>query len=108
MFAPLLNWRSLLALVAISIVTGTVVYSKYLSEKLAGDERDKVNIWIQSLKVRATTDDEASLNLTNTIAEHNTTIPIIATDENDKPLGEFLNLDSEKVKSNPGFLSQKI
>jgi signal transduction histidine kinase len=108
MFTQLLNWRTLLATIAIAIVTGTIFYSQYLSKKIATEERNKVNVWVQSLKTRAATNDQSALNLTNTIAEDNTTIPIIATDENDNPLGEFLNLDSEKVKTDSGYLKEKV
>jgi len=97
-----------LATIAIAIVTGTIFYSQYLSQKIANEERNKVNVWVQSLKTRAATNEESALNLTNIIAEDNTTIPIIATDENDKPLGEFLNLDSEKIKTDNNYLKQKV
>jgi signal transduction histidine kinase len=108
MFTQLLNWRTLLATIAIAIVTGTIFYSQYLSKKIAAEERNKVNVWVQSLKTRAATNEQSALNLTNIIAEDNTTIPIIATDENDKPLGEFLNLDSEKIKTDSNYLKQKV
>jgi signal transduction histidine kinase len=108
MFTQLLNWRTLLATIAIAIVTATIFYSKYLSQKIAIEERYKVNVWVQSLKTRAETNEQSALNLTNIIAEDNTTIPIIGTDENDKPLGEFLNLDSEKIKTDSNYLKQKV
>ncbi len=108
MFAQLFNWRTGLTILAIAIVTGTVFYSQYLSKKIAADERSKVNVWVQSLKTRAATNEQSSLNLTNIIASENTDIPIIATDENDNPLGEFLNLDSSKIKANKNYLKQKI
>ena len=108
MFTQLLNWRTLLATIAIAIVTATIFYSKYLSHKIAIEERYKVNVWVQSLKTRAATNEQSALNLTNIIAEDNTTIPIIGTDENDKPLGEFLNLDSEKIKTDSNYLKQKV
>ncbi len=108
MFAQLFNWRTGLTVVAIAIVTGTIFYSQYLSKKIAADERSKVSVWVQSLKTRATTNDQSSLNLTNIIASENTDIPIIATDENDNPSGEFLNLDSSKIKSDKNYLKHKI
>ena len=108
MFSQLLNWRTLLAILAISIVSGTIFYSNYLSRKIADDERRKVNVWVESLKTRSVTNDQAALNLTNVITNENTEIPIIGTDEYDNPIGEFLNLDSQLVKSDSNYLKEKV
>jgi signal transduction histidine kinase len=108
MFTQLFNWRTLLAAIAIAIVTGTIFYSQYLSKKIATEERNKVNVWVQSLKTRAATNEQSTLNLTNIIASDNTTIPIIATDENDMPLGESLNLDSNQLKKDKNYLTEQL
>ena len=71
MLNQLFNWRTTLAIIAIAIVTGTVFYSNYLSKKIASDEREKVDVWVQSLKTRAAVTDQASLDLTNAITSHN-------------------------------------
>src|SRR5687767_10387049 len=96
MIRQLLNWRTALAIVAVAIVTGTIFYSDFLAEKIAKQERQKVNVWVQSLQTRFLTTDESALQLTNVITSENTDIPIIATDESDNPLGftETLNIDS--------------
>jgi hypothetical protein len=108
MFSQLLNWRTLLATVAIAIVTGTIFYSKYLAKKIENDERRKVKVWVESLKTRSTTNDQAAINLTNVISNENIDIPIIGADENDNPIGEYLNLNAQKVKSDTGYLRNKI
>jgi signal transduction histidine kinase len=108
MFSQFINWRTSLAFIAITIIIGTIFYSNYLSKKLAIDERKKVNVWVEALKTRSTTTDESTLNLTNIITSENTEIPIVATDENDKPIGEFLNLDTSKVNANKNYLEEKV
>ena len=109
MFTSLFNWRSVLALVAIAIVTGTVFYSNYLSKKIAADERKKVNVWVQSLKTRADTAiQQSALDLTNIITSENTDIPIIETDEQDNPSGNGLNLDTLKIKADTNYLRNKV
>jgi hypothetical protein len=108
MFSQLLNWRTLLATVAIAIVTGTIFYSNYLAKKIENDERRKVKVWVESLKTRSTTNDQAAINLTNVISNENIDIPIIGADENDNPIGEYLNLNAKKVKSDTGYLRKKI
>ena len=108
MFPNLFNWRSALAIVAIAIVTGTIFYSQYIAKKIAADERKKVNVWVQSLKTRATATEESALALTNTITSENTDIPIIETDENDNPSGSWLNLDTNLIKKDTQYLGKKI
>ena len=108
MLTPLFNWRTALAMIAIAIVTGTVFYSNYLSKKIAADEREKVAVWVQSLKTRAAVNDQAALDLTNAITSHNTTIPIIETDEQDNPSGQLLNIDTAALKKDSNFLRKKV
>ena len=108
MFTQLFNWRTALGIVAIAIVSGTIFYSNYLAKKIAHDEREKVDVWVQSLKTRAVTTDQSSLDLTNIITSHNTDIPIIETDEMDNPSGEGLNLDSNAIKNDTGYLRQTV
>ncbi|MEP6597002.1 MAG: HAMP domain-containing sensor histidine kinase [Ginsengibacter sp.] len=108
MVRQLLNWRIGLALLAVAIVTGTIFYSNFLAKKIAVEERKKVNVWVQSLKTRATTTEPSTLDLTNIITSENTDIPIIETDENDNPSGEVLNLDTTLIKSDSIYLKRKV
>lgn len=108
MLTQLFNWRTGLAMVAIAIVTGTIFYSDYLSKKIALDESEKVDVWVQSLKTRAATSEQTALDLTTTITEHNTDIPIIETDEKDNPSGEWLNLDTAQIKKDSNYLRKKV
>jgi signal transduction histidine kinase len=108
MLTQFFNWRTALAIIAIAIVTGTVFYSDYLSKKIAADEREKVAVWVQSLKTRAAANDQAALDLTNAITSHNTSIPIIETDEQDNPSGQLLNIDTAALKKDSNFLRKKV
>jgi signal transduction histidine kinase len=108
MFGQLFNLRTWLAVIAVAIVTGTIFYSNYLAKKIAVEERQKVNIWVQALKTRAETTEKPALDLTNIITSENTDIPIIETDENGKPSGAVLNLDSTLLKTDKNFLKDKL
>ena len=108
MFSQLFNWRTLLGIIAIAIVTGTIFYSNYLSKKIALAEREKVDVWVQSLKTRATVTEQSAIDLTNTIAAHNIDIPIIETDEKDNPSGEVLNLEPLELKKDQAYLRKKV
>ena len=95
-FRQYLNWRTVLGLLAILIVSGTIAYSSYLANKIAKDEQRKVKLWIEAGKsLLNNASDEVSLPLL--ITQQND-IPIIATTEKDSIL-EWVNLDSAKVAS---------
>ncbi len=104
MIQPLFNWRSLITVVAIFIVTGTVFYSQYLAKKIAGEERQKVEQWVAASKAILSTPD---LTLPNLIRNEQQSIPIIETNERDSISG-FVNLDSAQAVSNKYFLYQKL
>ena len=108
MLPQLSNWRSLLSLIAVAIVIGTIFYSNFLSHKLAAEERNKINVWVQSLKTRGATADPSTLALTNIITSQNTDIPIIETDESGNPSGSVLNLDSLEIKKDTSYLRKKV
>lgn len=108
MFSNLFNWRVALALIAIAIASGTIFYSQYIARKLADEERRKVNVWVESLKVKAATSEQATITLTTLITSENTDIPIVETDENDNPSGESLNLDSVLIKKDSNYLRRKV
>lgn len=108
MITQFFNWRTALAILAIGIVSGTVFYSNYLSQKIATDEREKVDVWVQSLKTRAEATEQVALDLTTVITSKNKTIPIIETDEHDNPSGQALNVDTFELKRDTGYLRKKV
>ncbi|MFL5741567.1 MAG: sensor histidine kinase [Flavisolibacter sp.] len=94
MFRQLLNWRVLLSLVAILIVSGTIWYSSYLAKKIEDDERKKVTLWVEagtSINNPANTDTK----LASMILDQKE-IPIIQTTEKDS-ITDWRNLDSVEV-----------
>jgi signal transduction histidine kinase len=103
-----LNWRTALALLAIVIVTGTIFYSQYLSRKIAADERQKVEQWVEAQRTILQSSDSASLTLASEISRTNDDIPIIETDEKDRITGNYRNLDTNKIATDPNYLKEKL
>ena len=104
-----LNGKTLLFIIAVSIVTGTVFYSRYLSQKIAADEKKKVELWVEAQRTILTATDQASFNLAAEISSENKDIPIIETDENDKiNPANCVNLDSAKIHDDSNYLVQKL
>ncbi len=106
MLPQIFTWRTLLALVAILIVSGTIWYSSYLARKIEKEEKQKVEEWVEastSLFGPNTGDTRLHLQI---IKDVNDDIPIIVTNENDSILDS--NLDTFKIKNDANFLNKKL
>ncbi|HMO32554.1 MAG TPA: HAMP domain-containing sensor histidine kinase [Lacibacter sp.] len=107
MVQAFLNWRTLLALVAILIVSGTVFYSDYLANKIAAEERQKVEQWVEAGKFLIQAPEDADTKLPSLIRNEQKSIPIIETDEKDSVIS-FINIDSALVRDRPGYLQERL
>ncbi|HQV62185.1 MAG TPA: HAMP domain-containing sensor histidine kinase [Chitinophagaceae bacterium] len=107
MFRQILNWRTLLALVAIIIVSGTIFYSQYLAKKIAREERQKVEQWVEAGKFLINAPINADITFASRIVTENKSIPIIETNEKDS-ITNYINLDSAQVAKNSNYVEQKL
>ncbi|MBN8717903.1 Histidine kinase-, DNA gyrase B-, and HSP90-like ATPase [Hydrobacter penzbergensis] len=103
-----LNWRTILVFIAVLIVSGTIFYSNYLAGKIAWEERKNVEAWVEAQRTILNASPGVNLNLATKISTENNRIPIIETNEKDQITGNYLNLDSQLVKSNPHYLAEKL
>lgn len=102
------NWRTILILIAIILVSGTIFYSRYVAGKIAREERKNVEAWVEAQRTILNSSDSASLNLAARISTENTQIPIIETNERDSITGNYVNLDSSLVRSEKKYLADKL
>lgn len=107
MIQPLFNWRTGLALIAIAIVSGTIFYSQYLARKIALEERQKVEEWVEATKLLLHDTTGISDKLVSIIIAENKTIPIIVADEKGIIL-DHVNLDSTSVANDTGYVQKKL
>ena len=96
MLRQLLNWRSLLALIAIFIVSGTILYSSYLADKIEKDERKKVELWVEAV-TSISNPENTETGLASKITIRQNEIPIIETTEKDS-ITSWVNLDSSRIE----------
>jgi len=106
MIQPWLNWRTALAIVAIAIVSGTIFYSQYLAKKIANEERQKVQLWVEASKA-ILNNPGMDLSLPNIVRNEQKSIPIIETTEKDSIM-DYVNLDSIRAAQEPNFLKNKL
>lgn len=108
MFQQIINWRTLVAIIAILIVSGTIVYSRYLANKIAGEERQKVEEWVEAGKFIFNSPADADTRLPFKIIQNNENdVPIIETNENDSII-QFINLDSSRITDDKNYLAKKL
>lgn len=108
MFQQIINWRVLVAIIAILIVSGTIVYSRYLANKIAIEEKQKVEEWVEAGKFIVESPNEADTRLPFQIIQNNQNdVPIIETDEKDSII-QYINLDSAKIAKDRSYLNKKL
>jgi signal transduction histidine kinase len=107
MFQQWFNWRSLLAIIAVIIVIGTIFYSRMLAGKIALEERHKVEAWAEAQQFIAKATPEQDILFATIIMAGQTEIPVIETNEKDS-ITNFHNLDSLKVVRNPEYLQKSL
>ena len=108
MFQQIINWRVLVAIVAILIVSGTIVYSRYLANKIANEEKQKVEEWVAAGRFLMESSNEADTRLPFQIIQNNENdVPIIETDEKDSII-QSINLDSVKIANDRSYLNKKL
>lgn len=102
-----MNWRSLLAIIAMAIVITTIFYSQLLAGKIAMEERHKVEAWAEAQQFIAKATPDQDILFATIIMAGQTEIPIIETNEKDS-ITNYHNIDSQKVARNPGYLQKKL
>lgn len=107
MIQPLFNWKTGLAIIAIAIVSGTIIYSQFLAKKIALEERTKVEEWVEAGKLLVNDRSGMSDKLVGIIITQNRSIPIIVTDEHDNIL-DHVNLDSTEIARDTNYLRDKL
>lgn len=107
MFNTLFNWRSLLAIIAIAIVTGTVFYSNHLAKEIAADEKIKIEQWVEATKDIANPNSTESNLVSMVFTENSKAIPMVLVTENDSII-DYRNLDSVKIAEDKTYLKIKL
>ncbi len=90
------QWKLLLLIAAMLIALASLFYTNYLVEKLANEERKKVELWENAQRLVSTTEDSEVLVFLFQVISNNTTIPVIVADTCGY-IYFYRNLDSSRV-----------
>ncbi len=107
MFPQLLNWRTGLAFIAIAIVSVSIFYSNFLAKKIAAEEKQKIEQWVEAVKEVSNSSISQTNLSSRVLTENNKDIPMIAVNERDSILDHY-NLDSFKVTNDRGYLKTQL
>ena len=90
------RWKLVLVIIALVIGIGSLYYTNQLVQRLAVQERNKVELWAQGTKFLASSADQnADLSFVFEVVKSNATIPLILTD-GENGIISLRNFDEEK------------
>lgn len=97
------RWKQILIAFAVLIGASSVIYTQVLIDKLATEEKRRVELWAQCTKMILETEDSDFLNFLLEIIDNNASMPVILTDAEGKIIS-YRELDSLKTlnKEEPG------
>ena len=98
------NWKTYFAIIALAIVGASLYYTSQLAQKLAEDEKKKVQAVAKAIKTLITSNNSQEITFATYIIEQNTTIPLIILDEKGN-IFDHRNIDSTH-SLNPGHVVQ--
>lgn len=107
MFSQIFNWRSLLAFIAIIIVSATIFYSNFLSKKIAAEEKQKIEQWVEAVKEINNPGSTQNILSGKILTENSKDIPMIAVTEKGNILDHY-NIDTFKITHHKEYLQEKL
>jgi signal transduction histidine kinase len=90
-----LNWKNFLVVIAISIASLSIYFANGLTQRLAIEEKKKVELIQQALEIVVKNNEEVPI-LVYTVLNSNETIPLINTDEKDSIIA-INNIDTTNL-----------
>ncbi|HRD58104.1 MAG TPA: HAMP domain-containing sensor histidine kinase [Ferruginibacter sp.] len=106
MLQQIFNWRTLLAIAAILIVSATIFYSNFLAKKIASEEKQKMEQWVEAVKEVNSSTSQSILS-SKILTENNRDIPMIAVTEKGDILDHY-NIDTIGITDTEEHLQKKL
>ena len=106
-FQGLRSGRSWLAVLAVIFIIASVFYSRHLADRLAAEERQKVEQWAQAQRFIAQAGPEQDILFATLVVAGQSGIPVIETDEQDR-ITNHHNIDEEKIRKDSSWLTDRL
>jgi signal transduction histidine kinase len=101
------NWKIALIAVLILIVIGSILYTNYLAENLAKEEKKKVELLASVFKKLNSADADVDISFMFEVIKSNETVPLILTTQ-DNGIIAYRNIDSTLVAHDSTYLRKLL
>lgn len=101
------RWKISLIAVLIIIVISSILYTNYLAENLAREERKKVELLASVFKKLNSADPDVDISFMFEIIKSNETVPLILTTQNNAIIA-YRNIDSSRVQHDSTYLNRLL
>lgn len=101
------NWKIALIIFLIFIVIGSILYTNYLAENLAKEERKKAELLASAFKKLISASNDVDISFIFEIIESNETIPLILTNNNNEII-KTRNIDTARINRDSTYLKTLI
>lgn len=101
------RWKISLIAVLIIIVISSILYTNYLAENLAREERKKVELLASVFKKLNSADPDVDISFMFEIIKSNETVPLILTTQNNAIIA-YRNIDSSLVQHDSTYLNRLL
>ncbi len=96
-----------MAFIAILIVVASIFLSQFLSKKIASEEKQKIEQWVEAVKELSNINSTPGILVSKVITENRADIPMIAVTEKDSIL-DHSSLDSFRIANDKNYLAEKL
>ncbi len=101
------RWKIALIAILIIIVIGSILYTNYLAENLAHEEKKKVELLASVFKKLNAADPDIDISFMFEIIKSNETVPLILTTQNNQIIA-YRNIDSLLVERDSTYLRRLL
>lgn len=101
------RWKIGLVAILILIVIGSILYTNYLAENLAKEEKKKVEMLASVFKKLNSADPDVDISFMFEVIKSNETVPLILTTQNNEIIA-YRNIDSALVKKDSTYLKRLL
>jgi Signal transduction histidine kinase len=92
--------------ISITLVTVFLYFSRKLVDELAHEERNKVEIWAEAMRILSSDTNEGDIPLILKVLQSNRTIPVVLIDEKDNVI-TYKNIDIPS-KDSAAFMKKEV
>lgn len=102
--------KMLFIVLSVSIVLVAMYFTKIVVDKLAKEEKHKMEVWAEATRQLAIADEDADMTLVLKVLNGNNSVPVVIVDQHDKLVNEDYGIRNIEVpeENKDQFIEEKI